>query len=158
MKKLDIYLENKEDLVEKYNKEHVSNELIKYILSQIEYVDEKDRYELYLHVTKETKNCADMIKKGLKEEYNKNLKKSKITNIKQIILILISIIILLFSTLVNAENILHEIIIIIGWVPIWEAVELEIITDARESRRRKILKKLMQSHIIEVALDSNTKQ
>ena len=63
---------------------------------------------------------------------------------------------LFISTLINGKKIINEIILIGSWVPIWEAIELELLTDTYEKRKQKILKRLMKCEIEEV--DINQKQ
>ena len=45
--------------------------------------------------------------------------------------------------------IFKEIILIGGWVLIWEMIELEIFSDVKEKRKRIILKKILNSEFIE---------
>lgn len=150
MKKLDIYVEKRENLVGIYDKNFVATALIEYILNKVAYLKKNDNVELILHVTKATEGCTSMIQAGFQEEYNKSIKRRNIINVKQFILLLLGIIILFVSTFIDDKNIFHEVILIGGWVPIWEAVELELLTDTKEKKRRKQLKKLMKSKIIEV--------
>ena len=77
MKEINVYIEKKEDLVEKYNKEFVSNTLIEYILEKTIDSKKTDIIKLYIHITNETKGCSSMIKQGLQDEYNRNIKKYK---------------------------------------------------------------------------------
>ena len=57
---------------------------------------------------------------------------------------------LLISTFIKNMNILNEIVLIGAWVPIWEAIELELFTDTKEKRKRKQLKKILKGEIIEI--------
>lgn len=150
MKKIDIYIAKREDLVQIYNKDFVSVALIEYILNKVAFLKKNENVELILHVTKGTEGCTSMIRSGLEEEYNKSIKRRNIINIKQFVLLLLGLVMLFVSTFIDDNNIFHEVILIGGWVPIWEAVELELLTDTKEKRRRKQLKKLMKSKINEV--------
>jgi len=155
MKEIKIYIEKKEDLVETYNREFVSNTLIEYIISKAIDIKKANDIRLYIHTTNETKGCSSMIKKGLQDEYNKNIKRRKLTNIKQITLLAIGLSMLFISTLINNNSIINEVILIGGWVPIWEAIELELLTDTHEKRKRRILKRLIKSDIQESLRDDN---
>ena len=62
---------------------------------------------------------------------------------------------LTLSTLVDSESIWYELMIIGGWVPIWEMIEVELFPDVEERRKRKVIKKLLKSEIIERTLDKN---
>lgn len=152
MKKIDIYVENKDVLFETYNKEFVSSNLIEYILNKTTYLKKNEDVSLILHVTKETKGCSLMIRKGLQEEYRNNVRNHNIMNIKQTLLLLLGLCLLFISTLIDDTDILNEVILIGAWVPIWEAIELELLTDTKEKRKRKQLKKLLECNIEEVEL------
>ena len=93
-------------------------------------------------------NIEKIIKDGLQKEYNQNLKLNHISNIKQILLLLIGIIFLIIWATIKVENIWKEVLLIIGWVPIWEAVDIKLFADMESKRRRTILKKLITSEII----------
>jgi len=152
MIKIDVYIKKNEDLLEKYNTEFVSRDLIEYILSKAMYLNKHENISLKLHVTKETKGCSSIIRKGFEEAYYKSIKMRNLINIKQIFLLLLGIFILLLSTLISDENIFHEVILIVGWVPIWEAVQLELLTDTKEKRKRRILKKIMKTNMQEILI------
>lgn len=86
---------------------------------------------------------------GFYQEYEMSKKIYHITNIKQFFLLMIGVIFLFLSTIVNESIIWKEILLIGGWVPIWEMIDLELFSDFQERRKRKILKKLLKSEIIE---------
>ena len=90
-----------------------------------------------------------MIENGLKQEYEKSKKIYHITNIKQLLLSLLGIIFLFLSTLIQEDIIWKEVLLIGGWVPIWEAIELELFSDSEERRKRMILKNLLKTEIEE---------
>ena len=58
-------------------------------------------------------------------------------------------IISIFLTLFIHIDVIDEIILIGGWVFVWSAIELEITSDFNELRRRKIIKRLLNSNIKE---------
>lgn len=147
METIDIFIENKNELYEKYNKKIVSSELMQYITNRAMNVEKGKKIHLKIHLKENNYECIEVIKNGIKEEYQKNIRNRDTNNMKQILLLLVGIIVLIISTFINTDNILHEVIIIAGWVPIWESIDLELFTDAKEKRRRKILKKLMSAEI-----------
>ena len=149
MKKIiEIDITEKEYLVEKYNKKQSSRDLIAYIIESLSNFDKKDKVKIVINNKVKDINSKEIIIKGLKEEYYKSLKKHLHNNIVQIIYLIIGIIMLFLSTLIK-ESVLSEIVLIGGWVFIWAMVEIEIFTDVEGRRRRKILKKLLESEIIE---------
>lgn len=147
MKKIiEIDLYNEETLYEKYNKNIVSKELISYVIEQAMFISKYDTISVLVHnKCNVDKKYLNMIKEGLELEYKKKLRNHFINNIKQVILLLIGILFLFISTIIKDGFIFKEVFLIIGWVPIWEVIEIEMFTDVEERRTRKILKKLLES-------------
>ncbi len=151
MKKIiEIDILDRKELTEKYNNHKLSKELMNYIIDESSFIMKKDEIKIIIN----TKNNTDgeyikIITEGLKEEYRKSLKIYHLTNIKQLCLLILGIIFLFLSTLVKEESIWNEILLIGGWVPIWETLEIELIGDLEGKRKRTILKKLLKSEIIE---------
>lgn len=150
MRTIDVYVYKKEYLLETYDEKSVSNDLIEYIINKTFYCKKNEQVSIVLHVTEDTKGCTSLIQKGLEDEYYKNIQNHNIVNFKQIILLLMGICMLFISTLYDDSKIINEIILIGGWVPIWEAVELELLTDTSGRKRHKQLKKLLHCNIEEV--------
>lgn len=146
--KIEIYINNEEDLLEKYNHKLVSQELIDYIISKSKNYFKED--DVVLVVENKTKyndeNVEKLIKNGLKFELQNSTKIKDLNNIKQVILILLGILFLFLSTLID-DSILKEVFIIIGWFPVWEAMDIEFFTDVKEKRKRRIINKLLESKI-----------
>ena len=88
-----------------------------------------------------------MINEGFKEEYNRSKQEHIDNNMKQIIFLLLGILFIFLSTTISEEFIWKEILLISGWVPIWEVIDVELFSDAEGIR--KIINKLLQSKIIE---------
>lgn len=150
MKQIEVYINSNNELFETYNKKIISKNLIDYLLNQTIGIKRNEDISLIMYVTEETKGCSSLIQKRLEEEYRKNLRIHSVINIKQITFLLLGLILLFISTLIKDTEIFHEVILIGGWVPIWEAVELELLTDTKEKRKRRRLKKLMKAKIEEI--------
>ena len=88
-----------------------------------------------------------MINRSLNDLYLLNLKKSYINNIKQFIFLILGIICLILYGIVN-NPIISEIILIGGWVLIWEMVDLFIFSDTQLKRDKMILRKLLRSEFV----------
>lgn len=148
---IEVYLHDKYDLVEKYNENKLSKELIEYITKQAIPVGKNDKIKIVLNVKCDNmdRDCTELLKVGLSEEYNRIIKEHEITNIKQFCLLILGIIFLFLSTLINDETIWKEILLIIGWVPIWEAVDIELFSDIKSKRKKRIIKKLLNSEIVQ---------
>ena len=132
MKKiLEIDLVSVDSLFEKYNRRQISKELIDYM------------------VNNQVKNDSDIIKiikQKLLDEYDKTILKHQNNIIKQLIYFLIGITALFFSTLIQ-DTIFKEIVLIGGWVLIWYMVELELFSDMELRKRRRVIKRLLESEI-----------
>lgn len=149
MKIIEIDITNEEDLYERYNKKIVSKELINYMIKSVPHFTKKDEIKIVINNSMKGKcNCTNLIKDGLKYEYEKSLSKYYKTNIIQLIYLIIGIIALIVSTLIKG-TIFKEIILIGAWVLIWEMIELELFSDTLEKRKRIILKKLLASEFEE---------
>lgn len=134
-----------DDVYEKYNKNEISKELINYII-------EKCYNEKNIKIIINNKldiNIKPLIYKGLENEYNRIYLKYKKNNKIQIIYLILGIIILGISSIIS-ENVISEVILVTGWVFIWSVVELEIFTDTTGRKKRKIIKRILKSEIIEV--------
>lgn len=145
---IEIDLLEKEDFIEKYNNRKISKSLIEYMMDEAMFIGKKDTIKIEIHNDCNLEiDIVKMIKDGLEIEYQKNIKNRKLNNIKQFILLLIGIIFLCLSTLMKEGFIFQEVFLIIGWVPIWEAIEIELFTDVKEKRKRQVLKKLLDGTI-----------
>lgn len=149
-KNIEIDLVNEYDFLERYNEKKVSGNIIDYIIKQAMVIRKQE--EIKIIINKKCvieQNCTKMIKEGLKEEYNRTLRQRDNNNVKQIWLLILGIILLFLSTLIDKETIWREILLISGWVPIWEMVEMELFPDVEGRIKRKIIKKLLKSEILE---------
>lgn len=146
---IEIDLIDKYDLVEKYNEKQVSSELIKYIINEAMYIDKKDTIIIELNKKfQSTKSSKKLIIDGLKREYDDSLRNHKMIDIKQYIFLVWGMIAIFLATVVENE-VLEEILVIAGWVPMWEMIDLEIFNDHDERKKRKVLKRLLNSEIVE---------
>lgn len=147
---IEIDISDKNDLIDKYNNKKLSKELMEYIIEQAIFVTRKDKIKIVIN-----KKCSieqdyiKIIKEGLKEEYSKSLKIYHLNNIRQLLLLILGIIFLFFSTLIKEDVIWKEILLIGGWVPIWETIEIELFSDLEGRRKRFILNKLLKGEIIQ---------
>ena len=146
--KIEIYINNEEDFLEKYNHKLVSQKLIDYIISKSKNYFKEDKVVLMIenNTKYSDENVEKLIKNGLKFELQNSTKIRDLNNIKQVILVLIGILFLFLSTLIN-DAIFGEVLIVIGWFPIWEALDIEFFTDVKEKRKRSIINKLLESKI-----------
>ena len=146
-KVIEIDLTCNDDLYEKYNRKIVSNDVVNYIITSAYNTKKKDKIKIIINNSIGISSVS-LIKEGLKKEYEKSYLIYYKNNIVQIIYLLIGIIALFVSSIMDG-NIFKEIILIGGWVLIWEMIELEIFSDVKEKRKRIILKKILNSEFIE---------
>ena len=88
-----------------------------------------------------------MIREGLNREYDKSITLSYKNDFTQLFYLVTGILILFLSTLIGG-TVLKEIVLIGGWVFIWAMVESEIFTDIRNKKKRKIIRKLLDSEFV----------
>lgn len=147
---LEIDLNDKYDLVDKYNEKKLSSEMLEYIVKETSQIKKDRSIDIVIN-----KRCyvdtdvTKLIRDGLKKEYDRNLKEYKRNNIKQILFLVLGFLIIFLSTLVNEESIWNEVLLIAGWVPIWDAVEVEILNDVESRKKRKVIKRLLESKFSE---------
>lgn len=147
---MEIDIVDKYDFVERYNEKKISSVMLEYIIEQAKWVEKNDKIKIIINKKCPLQQqCSEMIKEGLKEEYSKSLKKRHDNNIEQLFFLCLGIIFIFLSSLIKEETIWKELLLISGWVPIWEMVEVELFSDTEERKRRAILRKLLKSEIIE---------
>ena len=142
MKTIKVNIRKELDLYKKYSDE-VSEELLKYLIDEAKV---KDDVEVVINTKLNINNIDKLIIKGLTDTYNDIRKIDKIYDSKQIILFIIGIIFLTISTLTQPE-IVKEVILIIGWVFVWEVLDITINIDSKQKRQKRIIKKLLNCQI-----------
>lgn len=146
---LEIDLDKKEDLFDCYNKKKVSKELIQYIMDSIPNLKKGDTLKVVINNSiKGNIKCAELIKKALDEKYIKNEYKSHTNNVKQLSFLIMGVIALGLSSIIKFD-VLKEVVIIGAWVLLWDAVEIEIVDDIINRKKKKALQKLLSSEFIE---------
>ena len=152
-KEIIIDITNSNELLEKYNKNKVCKDVIEYLVKEAMILDNEAKIKIIVHKDSELLDfdCKELIKNGLKDEYKRNITKHHDNNIKQIYFLILGVLIIYISSFFKGQALLREIILIIGWVPIWEMARIELIPDVQGRIKRKILKKLIyNSEISEI--------
>lgn len=149
-KVLEIDLEKEEDFFECYNKKKVSRELIQYMVDSVPRLTKDDTLKVIINnKIKGNIKCSELIKQALDEACAKNDFRFHISNMRQIWFLLIGILALVIASLIQIE-ILKEVVIIGAWVLLWDAVEIEIIDDISNRKKKRILKKILSSEFVEI--------
>lgn len=143
-----VDLENRNDLLEKYNKNIVSRDLINYIIDNVPVFAKNETLTIVINSRIDNqKECISLIKKGLQEEYDKNVFLYRQNNLKQIVFLLIGILILLISTVVDGM-VFKELASVGVWVMFWNMIETELFEDRNIKIKKKKLKRLLSSEIV----------
>ena len=92
-------------------------------------------------------DIKEMLINALNKEYINTINDHYYNNLYQLLLFFIGIFFLSLSTFFEDSILWKEILLIGGWVPIWEMIELELVNDVRGRKRKNIIKKLINSEI-----------
>lgn len=149
-KVINVDLDRKFDFLRKYSDNKVSTDLIEYLIDRIDKINKYEKVVIRLNKRCELDvNAIKIIKEGLKEEYKKSIQLRDENNLKQLWFLLMGAFIIFLSTKVPEDLFWKEVLVIIGWVPIWEMFEVELFPDAKERKRRKAIKRLLKCQIVE---------
>ena len=141
-----INLTNKTDFYDKYNKKLVSKESINYIIESAYYFDADDTIKI--EITNNTKDdYIGLVRDGLNREYDKSVFARYKNDFTQVFYLIAGVLILFLSTLISG-TVLKELVLIGGWVFIGVMVETEIFTDIKNKKRRRIIRKLLNSEFV----------
>lgn len=148
---IEININNKYDLIDRYNEKKLSNKLLKYIIDETILTKRNNKIKIIINKKINIDiDSVELIKKGLQEEYNKSIEERSRNNMKQVIFLLLGMFFIFIATRIEKRGMWREIILITGWVPIWEMVKIELFSDVYGRRKRKIIKRLLESKIIEL--------
>ena len=75
------------------------------------------------------------------EEYDKSIEDRNRNNVKQLIFLFLGMLFIFIATSIESRGMWREIILITGWVPIWEMVKIELFSDVYGRRKRNIIKR-----------------
>ena len=142
MKNIIVNIKRESDLYEKYN-DNLSKDLMNYLIEEARV---KDDVKIIINTNLNIKKIDVLIKEGIINAYNNSKRVEKYLDNKQIIFLIIGVVFLIISTFIKYD-IINEIIIIAGWVAIWEVVDIALNIDSKQKVNRKIIKKLIDSEI-----------
>ena len=146
---LEIDINSTEDLFENYNGKKVSKELIQYMIENIPRMKRKDTLKVIINNNvKGNIRCSELIKKALDDTCEKYDFRFHNTNLKQFSFMFLGILALIIASVISFD-VIKEVVIIGAWVLLWDAVEMEIVDDISNRKKKKTLKKLLSSEFIE---------
>ena len=150
MEEIIVDIKKENHLINKYNKKKVSHELIEYIMKQAKLVKWNKDIKLVINKNSDIKQeSINLIKNGLEEEFTRSIERKDKNNIKQFFYFILGTIIIFISTLIPEIGPWKEVVLITGWVLIWEMIEVELFPDAYGRRNRRVIRKLLKSEMIE---------
>ena len=138
---INVDLLDKYDLVEKYNKSVVSRNLIDYIIEQA--MEYKPSSNFKITVSKKGQidhDSTKLIRDGLTKEFEKAKTFHRNENFG---------ILLIFLATRFSNPIVTEILSVSAWVPLWEAVDLALFSEAEEVAQITMLRNLINGEIVE---------
>lgn len=144
---IKVDINNVEDLLERYDNKKANQDLLNYIIDKSMNIDKYSDIKILINKNNIKLDIKSLISQGLIDEYNKSFNTYEKTNLIQSALFILGFIILIISFIIGETGLLHELLLIVGWVPIWEVVHLELFTDFKERKKRLVLKKLIKSEI-----------
>lgn len=154
MSTINININKYEDVMEKYDNNKLSSELAYFIYNQYMSLPLRKGIELNIEtnfeITEEQEDIiSDMIHRYFGLQVQKSIYNFRYKTKYQIFLFLIGVLLIAISNLkVLAElSTIHEILLIIGWVAVWELFYDGFFVDYKENIKRKRYKKLSEVKI-----------
>lgn len=144
-----INIKNKEDYKNTYNENELSSELKQYILDHVKSKNTKQNIKLDIATDfkmdeKEALNLTYMIRRAFGLDVSEIMNISKKRSLKSLFAFILGTIFLLIYSFVPKQYVVTEIILIIGWVLIWESTYnflfKNIETKLMITRRKQIIK------------------
>jgi hypothetical protein len=152
---IDIDISEKKYLVSKYNENTLDPELREYLINEL--IGENLSSNVILSIDtkfkvteEEAESYSLMIRREFKESINELLYESGNSDVQKISLFLIGLLFLLSSYLLDsvAGEIFSQILMVFGWVALWEVAYSIFFTDSSRRRRNKRYKQLLNAKIV----------
>lgn len=152
MNKIEVELKDKKDFVNKYNNNRISNELYNYIKEESKLINLKEKININIKTNfkmtdKEKELLALNIKKTSQEELNDMEYIENKILLKELLLLGLGITVIFFFYLLRSNQFISEIILIVGWLIIWEALDRLLFTRTKNKLAIKRLKQIIKSDI-----------
>ena len=151
--KISICLNEKKDYINKFNQNRISQELYEYIINEAKTISLKGKINIEIKINQftltdlEKEQLSKIIKLTFEDDINDLMYFDNKLILKDLILLLIGIIITFICFLFKNLPPISEIILILGWLMIWEA--LDKLLFSRTENKIKIIrrKQLIKSKI-----------
>lgn len=146
---INITLKSLEDAKSIYNDSTLSDGLSNYIYKECLGISIKNTFKIRIKTNfkiteKEKDELVTLIRSNFGLDIQEKLLHKKRETIKQVLLFLIGIFFIFLSNLISLESvfIINEVLLIAGWVQIWEAVYSIFFVDTKNNYSTKRLKQL----------------
>ncbi len=152
MNEIIININDEKDYENKYNSNNLSTELSNYIYEECKGKPINNKITIivkanYKMKDKEKEEIINKIHNNYKTDLNELLLMIKYSNIKNIAISLLGVLFLYLYYFIKINFVLSEMILIVGWVAIWEAVYAWLFVRDKDNIKIKRLKKLANCEI-----------
>ncbi len=143
MTNIKLFIKSEEELYESYS-EHLNKSLIDYLIEETMF---KNDIVIEVNTNVNINNLDMLIKNGINSYYDNLILKDRFYDTKQIFNTIAGIILLILSSVIKVD-IFRELLIIAGWVAIWDVIDYTFNKNMENHRKKKTLKRLMNAKII----------
>ena len=151
---IEISFDEKDDYINQFNENKLSNDLSNYILDECRGKSLANRITLNVKVNfKMSSKEKEEFKKVIHENYKSDLSEYmlilKYSNLKKMIVFFAGIILIYLHYFKDISNnkVISEVILVIGWVAIWEAAYTWLFENSKNRVKIKRLKQLTKCKI-----------
>lgn len=144
-----VDINNKNDLFNQFNKNQISNSLAQYIITNAKIGLPNKNIKIVINqnialTTQEQKNLVNAIREYFGLRVREKTMYLRVNNTKQILLSIIGIILIVLSELLSMafEYLIPELLLIAGWIAIWEVLDSILFVDSKTKIEKNIYKKL----------------
>lgn len=151
--KIEIHLNDKEDYTNNFNKNRISPELFDYILNELKTINIKEKLDINIYTKnfilsdEEKEQLAMMIKSTYEDDANDLIYLDNNLIFKELIFLLIGVLIIIIYFIFKDSPVISEIILIIGWLMIWESVSRLVFSRTETKYKIKRRKQITKSKI-----------
>ena len=151
---IEISFDEKDDYINQFNENKLSNYLSNYILDECKGKSLANRITLNVKVnfkmsSKEKEEYKKMIHENYKSDLSEYMLILKYSNLKKMIVFFAGIILIYLHYFKDISNnkVISEVILVIGWVAIWEAAYTWLFENSKNRVKIKRLKQLTKCKI-----------
>lgn len=150
---ITIHIEDKNDYTCSYNSHKLNSELLAYILDESKGIPIHKSIEFEITSPHsfsklEKEEFIDILRSNLGEDIKESYLEMKLIYIRAIVLFLIGVLFVLFSSFIATHKVLSEITLIIGWVGVWEACYIFLFDNIQKQIKIKKFKKLVNAKVV----------